>query len=588
MVLSGTAMEQLEIYRAAGQTEDRGAHGSLLWILDHTQTKFGSRLLRKWIGKPLVNAEKLNARVAAVEEVLKLVEDGDVYIKKFRGVLAQLPDLEKALSRVHLGRIPPLELCNFLVALEKASICFVDFGKSICSPLLQEILSELPTVKPICQEYLLQMNEKAAKSGDKRDLFVDEEKYPDITKFKKEIERIKKNLEEILEGVRKELKKSDLQYATVAGVEYLIEVTAKASNKVPSDWVKVNNTKAVSRFHTPEVLEEMRNLEFVREQLSAAAEKAFIKFTEEVSESYEEFKQAIRHIATFDCLMSLARVAGQPGYVKPMIVQEPIIEVTEARHPIVESLMPTYVSNDIHLNSEERCLLITGPNMGGKSSYIRQVALIVIMGQIGSYVPAASAKIGIFDAVFTRMGACDDISKGQSTFMKELSETSDILRQATHRSLVILDELGRGTSTHDGTAIAYATLKYMLTDIKCTTLFVTHYPTLGSLEESFSPLLKCCHMGFMEHENAETGAVITFLYKLTSGLATRSYGLNVAKLASLPDDVIATAKVQSERIEHMDEDHKYESMVRVRKRLFSELWGSPQASDLLDIVHTGP
>ncbi|KAJ3218681.1 Mismatch repair protein msh3 [Dinochytrium kinnereticum] len=549
MILSGTAMEQLEIYRAAGEAEERGNKGSLVWILDHTVTKFGGRLLRKWIGKPLVDAGKLNLRIDAVEELLKLLEDGDAHIKKFKGVLSQLPDLEKALSRVHLGRISPSELYNFLLSLEKASVCFTDFGKKVSSSLLQDIFQTLPTIKMKCQEYLLQINEKAAKSDNRQDLFSDEDKYTDIKEFKKEIEDIKERLREILEDTKKQLKRSDLQYVTVAGVE------------------------------------EIRNLEYVREQLGAASEKAFLSFAQEVSEAYEEFKQAIHQIAVFDCLLSLAKVAGQPGYVKPTIVQEPVIEVTDARHPIVESLISSYVSNDIKLNPDERCLLITGPNMGGKSSYIRQVALIAIMGQIGSYVPASSAKLGIFDAVFTRMGACDDISKGQSTFMKELQETSDILRQATNRSLVILDELGRGTSTHDGTAIAYATLRHMLTTVKCTTLFVTHYPTLGSLSSAFSPALKCCHMGFMEHKDDESTS-ITFLYKLTMGLANRSYGLNVARLASLPADVIDTAKTQSERLENSNADHRQQAIIRLQKRLFAELWGDAPAVDLFDVVQS--
>ncbi|KAJ3105211.1 Mismatch repair protein msh3 [Phlyctochytrium planicorne] len=548
MILSGTAMSQLEVYQASNLEDDRGGRGSLLWVLNHTKTKFGGRLLRKWIGKPLVEIQyvkvnkpflirsQLRERIEAVEDMLKLVEAGDIQSKKLPLVLAGLPDLEKHLSRIHLGRILPSELHTFFSSLERAALYFANCASGFCSDLLKRVLKELPSIKTICQEYLSEMDDTSSKNNDKK------------------IKGVEENLSEILKDIRKTIGRSDLLYTTVAGIEYLVEIKASAEKKVPKDWIKVSCTKAVSRFHTPDILEELKNLEYFREQLAAAAEESFQLYLKEISNMYEDFKCAIQNIALLDCLLALAQVARQPGFVKPNIVDEPVIEVVEGRHPIVESLVPNFVPNDIHLN--ERCLLITGPNMGGKSSYIRQVALIVLMAQVGSYVPAARATLGVFDAIYTRMGACDDISKGQSTFMKELQETSDILKAATPRSLVIMDELGRGTSTHDGTAIAYATLSHFLTVTKCTTLFVTHYPVLGSLQRKFSPALRCCHMGFLENSGNEDS-------KYNIGLIHPR--LNVARLASLPDSVIEIAKHQSAVLEESSEAKKCAHMQTVNE-----------------------
>ncbi|KAJ3333922.1 Mismatch repair protein msh3 [Blyttiomyces sp. JEL0837] len=350
-------------------------------------------------------------------------------------------------------------------------------------------------------------------------------------------------------------------------------------------------TKAVSRFHTPEVLELIRERDIIKEKLAAAANAAFADFVSEVASHHDSFRDVAKHLAIADCLLSLATVANQPGYTKPVICDEPIIEVKEGRHPIVETLVSTYVPNDVDLTGDRRCLLITGPNMGGKSSYIRQVALITIMSQIGSYVPADSARVGIFDAVHTRMGACDDITRGQSTFMKELQETSDILKAATNRSLVILDELGRGTSTHDGTAIAYGTLRHLVETTKCLTLFVTHYPVLGKLSGVLGDALRCGHMGFIENDEEKDGAPsVTFLYKLTDGLAARSYGLNVARLASLPEEVISVAAVKSAELEKANNERKTHAQIKfARKAVATLLAGKTPLlgkSDILELIMT--
>lgn len=281
----------------------------------------------------------------------------------------------------------------------------------------------------------------------------------------------------------------------------------------------------MSRFHTPDVVKLIRERDQHKEALAAACDAAFSALLADISSKYQGFRDCVQSLATLDCLLSLADVASRPGYVRAEYTDQTCIMVEQGRHPMVELLLlETYVPNNISLSSDgTRALLVTGPNMGGKSSYVRQVALIAIMAQIGSYVPAASAKLGMLDAVFTRMGAFDNMMAGESTFMVELSETSDILKQASPRSLVILDELGRGTSTHDGVAIAQAVLEHVVREVRCLTLFITHYQTLSGMAKAFpAGELKNVHMRFTE--SGEDGQEITFLYEVGEGVAHRSYG----------------------------------------------------------------
>ena len=307
--------------------------------------------------------------------------------------------------------------------------------------------------------------------------------------------------------------------------QYLIEVENTLLKNVPASWTKISGTKKVSRFHTPEVVKLMRERDQHKEALAAACDTAFAALLVEMSSKYQGFRDCVQSLAVLDCLLSLADVASQPGYVRPEYMDRTGIVVEQGRHPMVEQiLLDSYVPNDTALSADgTRALLVTGPNMGGKSSYVRQVALIAIMAQIGSYVPAARARLGLVDAVFTRMGAFDNMMAGESTFMVELSETSDMLKQATPRSLVILDELGRGTSTHDGVAIAQAVLDHVVRDLRCLTLFITHYQALSGMARAFDHgELRNVHMRFAE--KGDDGREILFLYEVADGVAHRSYG----------------------------------------------------------------
>lgn len=325
-----------------------------------------------------------------------------------------------------------------------------------------------------------------------------------------------------------------------------MEVPIRDMKIVPAQWVKISATRTVNRYHTPEILTITKERTQHQEKLSIVAREAFAAFQSEVAE-YHDLVVVSKQIAVIDCLMSLAQTAAASGYCKPRFVAEPELKIVAGRHPMVEMLREeAYVPFDIHFSKEEGTTkIITGPNMAGKSSTVRAMALIVCMAQIGSFVPAASVILSVHDSVQTRMGASDEIGRGKSTFMVELSETSDILRTVTPRSLVILDELGRGTSTYDGVAIAYATLSH-IAEIGCNTLFVTHYPTVAQdLAREKPDKISNWHMSFDEIKMPDGGAEITFLYQLTRGLQEASFGVWCARLAGLPKPILDIAQMRS-------------------------------------------
>ena len=551
MLLNGTSLTSLEIYQ--NQT-DHTAKGSLFWTLDRTRTRFGQRLLRKWVGRPLLMTSALDERVAAVEEL----KDGQpsVRVDKITHLLSQIKiDLEKSLIRIYYGKCTRPELLTVLQTMQRIATEFVSVkdpsDAGFQSSIINNAIAVLPTIADDVVSYLEQMNPEAAKADDKYNFFREEMESEDIMEQKMGIASVEQELDAHRTGAAEKVKKKRVEYVTVAGIEYLIEVENTQLKNVPASWAKISGTKKVSRFHTPEVVRLIRERDQHKEALAAACDVAYSGLLAEISSRYQSLRDCLQALATLDCLLSLATIANQPGYVKPEYTNESCISVEQGRHPMVEQLLlDAYVPNDTELASDgTRALLITGPNMGGKSSYVRQVALIAIMGQIGSYVPAESARLGMLDAVFTRMGAFDNMMAGESTFMVELSETSDILKQATTKSLVILDELGRGTSTHDGVAIAQAVLNYVVRDKKSLTLFITHYQNLSSLAKGFEKgELKNVHMKFTE--TGDAGQDITFLYEIGEGVAHRSYGLNVARLANVPESVLEVAAVKSKELEY--------------------------------------
>lgn len=583
MLLNGNTLSSLEIYQ--NQT-DHSEKGSLFYILNRTQTRFGQRLLRKWVGRPLLDQTQLQERIAAVDELLD--SDRAIPTDRIKNLLSHVRgDLEKSLIRIYYKKCTRPELVSVLQTLQTISNEYAHVKSAedsgFKSQFLSEAIASLPLISEDVISYLERIDLQAAKDDDKYSFFREQFETEEITDHKLGIASVEHDLEEHRALAAKTLKKGNkINYVTVSGIEFLIEIENTQLKNVPASWAKISGTKKVSRFHTPEVIKLIRERDQSKEALANACDVAFAELLTEVGTKYQTFRNCIQSLATLDCLLSLAEIASQPGYTKPEFIvdsNEVRIEVTEGRHPMVEQLLlDTYVPNDISLSTKERALLITGPNMGGKSSYVRSVALISIMAQIGCWVPASLARLTPLDAIFTRMGAFDNMLKGESTFMVELSETSDILKQATPRSLIILDELGRGTSTHDGVAIAQAVLDHVVRETKALTLFITHYQALSRMAEQYqSRELRNVHMRFTEHAGDDDQTDITFLYEVGEGVAHRSYGLNVARLAGLPKDVLDVASVKSTQMEEEANRRKIGHLSRLLSSVLRDDTGSKLA-----------
>ncbi|XP_018420707.1 PREDICTED: DNA mismatch repair protein Msh3 [Nanorana parkeri] len=591
MNINGTTLRNLEILQ--NQT-DQKTKGSLIWVLDHTKTAFGRRKLRQWVVQPLMNSSEINMRLDAVSEILS--SDSSVF-SQIHSHLIKLPDLDRGICSIYHKKCSPQEfflLVSTLCHLESQLEALIPAIKShVKSTLLRKIFTEIPQILSPVQKFAEVLNEEAAKIGNKTELFKDLTDFPVVSERKTEIQEVISQIQGHLTDVRKTLKNPSISYTTVSGQEFLIEVKNSLVSSVPSNWVTVSSTKAVSRFHSPFIVENYRHLNRLREQLVLDCNTEWLHFLDKFGEHYHSVSKAVNHLATADCIFSLAEVAKQGGYCRPAVHDQGCeIVIKNGRHPVIDLLLEEqnqYVPNSTSLSaSTERVMIITGPNMGGKSSYIKQVALITVMAQMGSYVPAEEATIGVVDGIFTRMGAADNIYKGRSTFMEELSETSEILKHATPRSLVILDELGRGTSTHDGIAIAYATLEYFIRDVPSLTLFVTHYPPLCELEKCYPTCVGNYHMAFFvdeEHGTADESEVadnpeyITFLYQTTRGIAARSYGLNVAKLADVPEEVLKKAARKSKELEGLVE------MKRKKMKTFQTAWKIQSSQDLQELLN---
>lgn len=510
---------------------------SLLCVLDQTLTPMGGRLLREVLIAPLINSKLITERLFYVESLIK----DPTILKDIRNHLARIKDIERITSRVSAGKSNPREV----VRLADSLLAYEDLRKTLLKHMvISNLLLKCPTLEFLANKIksiLVEDPPATMKEG----MYISEDADPELKKLRELAKNGKRHLLEleIRERNRTGIPNLRVGFNNVFG--YYIEVTKSHLDKVPDDYIRKQTLTNSERFITPE-LKDLESKILAAEELAKKLEREIWEgLRREIVSKSVELKEVSNTIGYIDYLQSLASVAKERRYVKPIIRDDGVITITEGRHPVVElTIEGGFVPNDTKMNlTTDRVYIITGPNMSGKSTYLRQVALIVVMAQVGSFVPASHAEIGIEDRIFTRIGASDNLAMGVSTFLAEMIETAQILQNATTKSLIILDEVGRGTSTYDGFAIAWAVVEYILKKIGAKTLFATHYHQLSELGKRF-PGIKNYTMKVKEWEDK-----VVFLRKVVPGETDRSYGVHVAKLAGIPEDVIIRAKEVQEDIE---------------------------------------
>ncbi len=526
------ARRNLELTETMRSGEKRG---SLLWVLDKTKTSMGSRMLRSWLEKPLLSPKKIALRQNAVLELTQ----NTLLREDLAETLHSVTDLERIMARISTGAANARDLVSLQIGatpltqiLGDVSECSAEFLKDICAEL-----DDLADIRQRIGETLVDEPPITVREGGMIRKGFDQEldTLRDIVNGGKDtLARI-----ETQEKEKTGIKNLRVGYNRVFG--YYIEVAKGQVSMVPETYIRKHTLTNGERYITPELKELEATILTARERITSMEYTIFTQLRDDLSEQAQRILRTARAVAAVDVLQSLATVAVKNHYAMPEVDLSGEIHIKDGRHPVVEQMLKgsLFVPNDTVLdNRTNTCAIITGPNMAGKSTYMRQVALIVLMAQIGSFVPAKSARIGIVDRIFTRVGASDDLASGKSTFMVEMSEVADILKHATAHSLLILDEIGRGTSTFDGMAIARAVLEYCADKkrLGAKTLFATHYHELTDLERELA--------GIKNYNIAvkKRGSDIVFLRKIVAGAADDSYGVEVAKLAGLPDKVISRAR----------------------------------------------
>ena len=524
---------------------EKNKRGSLLWVLDKTKTAMGARTLRSYVEQPLIDAQEINRRLEALEELNK----SPMLRDEIREYLNPIYDLERLISRISYQSANPRDLVAFASSLEMLPH-IRQILKDFKTPLLTELYEDMDPLEDIAaliKSAIVEEPPLAQKDGG----IIREGYHEDVDKFRRSRTDGKKWLTE-LEAREKErtgIKNLKIKYNRVFG--YSLEVTNSFKELVPENYIRKQTLTNAERYITQE-LKDLEDLILgAEDKLYALEYELFCEVRDKVGAEVVRIQKTAKAVAALDVFASLALVAQRNNYVRPKINESGVLDIKNGRHPVVEQMIEhdMFIANDTYLdNQKKRVSIITGPNMAGKSTYMRQTALIVLMAQIGSFVPADKANIGIVDRIFTRVGASDDLASGQSTFMVEMTEVANILRNATAKSLLILDEIGRGTSTFDGLAIAWAVIEHISDTKLCgaKTLFATHYHELTELEGKISGVNNYCIAV------KEKGDDIVFLRKIVKGGADKSYGIQVAKLAGVPDSVIRRAKELVEELSDAD------------------------------------
>jgi DNA mismatch repair protein MutS len=544
MVLDQFTRRNLELTETI---RSRQAKGSLLGILDRTLTAMGARLLRSWINQPLLELNRLNARLEAVEALT----GNEALRVELSGALRSISDMERLTNRLLVGKAGPRDLLGLRASLEAV-------------PVIQQLVAHIPALKALagrldpCQDVYDHIGSAISDDppavlnsiGTIRPGYAQE--LDDILNATRDARDWIANLEGI-ERKRTGINTLKVGFNKVFG--YYIEVTTANQERVPPDYLRKQTLVNAERYITPELKEYETLVLNAEEEILAVERRLFEELCQTICESAQRLLRTAQALAHLDVFLSLADVAVRESYVRPKLTEDDLLVIQAGRHPVVERLLDggtRYVPNDTHFDSMSRVHIITGPNMSGKSTYIRQVAIITLMAQIGSFVPADEAIIGLVDRIFARIGAQDEIHAGQSTFMVEMIETARLLSGSTRRSLLILDEVGRGTSTYDGLAIARAVVEYIHNNprLNCRTLFATHYHELTELP-NILPRARNYNVAVTEE-----GEQVVFLHRVVPGGADQSYGVHVAQLAGMPRPVVDRARELLQHLEDQGSDFK--------------------------------
>lgn len=532
LILDSNTRKNLELVETS---RERTFEGSLLWTLDKTKTAMGGRMLRKWLMKPLFSSELILERQKAVAELV-----GSPSMRAdLSDIFTKFSDLERLAVRMSSGTVSPKDLAAVNLSLESlpelSQLVSNSKSRFLCD------LSKLPSnLKDLYSKISKSIKDDAPREITEGGIFKNG--------YSEELDEIRN----LLGGGKDWISEYQSKQQEITGVKslkvsfnktfgYYIEVTKANQSSVPDSFIRKQTLTNAERYITPELKEYEAKILNAEKNQSDLEYKMYCKFRESLKEFGKTLHTTAQQLASLDALLSLSIIAFERNYVCPEVDDSKVIEIEAGRHPVLEKILPmgNYVANGTRLlgdSPEEQLIVLTGPNMSGKSSYLRQVALIVIMAQIGSFVPATKAKIGVVDRVFTRIGAVDDLTQGQSTFLVEMSETTQCCRSATDRSLILLDEVGRGTSTYDGVAIAWAVAEYLARDVRARTIFATHYHELNGLSK-FLPQIANYQVLVKESKGN-----VEFIRSVVPGGASRSFGVQVAKMAGLPSEVVGRAQ----------------------------------------------
>ena len=599
MTLSGITTSHLEIFI---NNEGQKRYTLFELLSRNNKTAFGKRLMHQWVSAPLCCIKQIKLRQNAVKKLMEMIDDdGAIWLMQLVNKLCAVSDLERRLRIIQCKRCPPKLFLNAIKQFKELLNVLPnedDLDKLDNNGLLYSLFSSIPRMEilNIINEFMSNLNMEMTGYPD---AIRDISQYPKLVECHKDIQEAEKTLDLLLKQLRTMLNIPTLQWKSVKTDKYQIEIEKDKFdiNLIPTNWKITSETKTAVRYQPVQVFAAASTLAVEQEKMLYEAKRAWFHFLDDFNKTSHLFCQFISALSRFDCLYSMTVLSTNFNYVLPQFVENKtddnddddddgqILIVKEGRHPTLEEFLSNensngdygpshFISNDINLSSSEiRQMLITGPNMGGKSVYIKMIASLIIMAQIGSYVPAQSMKLTPFDMIGTRLGIYDDILLDKSTFFVEMSETSHLISTATKKSFLILDELGRGTSTFDGTAMAYSILKHIIDNIKCMTLFVTHYNQLLKVKNEYDLNKRHIDNYYMTFKYDKNQNKVDFLYKISCGESKQSYGIQVAQLAGMEHDVLKQAKERSHNLEKytMDTAQDKDQQIKEFQTLLSEL-----------------